>query len=357
MDRDLEYIASNQSYTNKDFQSIFPELLDLTKKLTNKYDPQLSNESDPLVVLYKLLAFIADKNDYNIDKNVLETFPLSVTQPGNARQLYDSLGYQPHWYRAASMDLYFGLSSVNSSESTDTIISINNNPDYSVKIPAFTQFTDSDGKYVYSTIYDIEIPDSNTTRSTRALQGNTVTYSLNGVEVITLNHLDADLRLYFTDKFVAENGIFIGNVKNSDDTQVDSWYSWERVDNLESYELGKQRYQFGVTTNGNACYIQFPQDIANLIGAGLRIKYISTSGLNGNVPARTIDTFYMSGNLQITNTEETISTDAVTVTNLSSSYTGADPETLEESYRNFKKTIGIFNTLVTLRDYDGAIYN
>ena len=67
------------SYTKKDFQTIYPELLDLVKELTNKWDPSISNESDPGVILIKLNALIADKCNYNIDKNVLECFPLSVT--------------------------------------------------------------------------------------------------------------------------------------------------------------------------------------------------------------------------------------------------------------------------------------
>ena len=74
-----ELQINNKSYTNKDFNTIYPELLDLATKLTNKWDPTTSNESDPGVVLLKLGALLADKNNYNIDKNVLETFPLSVT--------------------------------------------------------------------------------------------------------------------------------------------------------------------------------------------------------------------------------------------------------------------------------------
>ena len=88
-----ELDISNKSYTNKDFQTIYPELLDLVKTLTNKWDPTTSNESDPGVILIKLAALIADKNNYNIDKNILELFPLSVTQRGNAHKLYDMLGY------------------------------------------------------------------------------------------------------------------------------------------------------------------------------------------------------------------------------------------------------------------------
>ena len=70
---------SNQSYTSKDFYQIYPELLELVEGLTERWSPASSNESDPGVVLLKLNAIIGDKNNYNIDKNILETFPVSVT--------------------------------------------------------------------------------------------------------------------------------------------------------------------------------------------------------------------------------------------------------------------------------------
>ena len=53
-------IAST-SYTNKDFESVYSELLDLVKVLTYRWDPSISNESDPGVILLKLNAVIADK--------------------------------------------------------------------------------------------------------------------------------------------------------------------------------------------------------------------------------------------------------------------------------------------------------
>ena len=104
-------LISNISYTAKDFQQIYPELLDLVTKLSNKWDPSLSNESDPGVLLLKLNALIADKNNYNIDKNVLECFPTSVTQEGNAGKLYDSLGYRMHWYQSATSTITLQLKS------------------------------------------------------------------------------------------------------------------------------------------------------------------------------------------------------------------------------------------------------
>ena len=76
---------SNLSYTNKDFNSIYVELLDLVKQLTYKWDPSISNESDPGNILLKLDAIIGDKNNYNIDKNILENFPETLTQDISAR--------------------------------------------------------------------------------------------------------------------------------------------------------------------------------------------------------------------------------------------------------------------------------
>ena len=90
------------SYTNKDFESVYVELLDLVKKLTYKWDPSVSNESDPGVILLKLNALIADKINYNIDNNILECFPETVSQLSNARQLFAQLGYFMKWYRSAS---------------------------------------------------------------------------------------------------------------------------------------------------------------------------------------------------------------------------------------------------------------
>ena len=128
------------SYTNKDFRSIWPELLDLVTDLTDKWDPNNSNESDVGVALLKLKAFIADKLNYNIDKNALENFPSSVTQRGNAQKIYDALGYELQWYKSATTSVVFKF--INSSESpidSDQIA-------VEFTIPMFAQVTDSENK-------------------------------------------------------------------------------------------------------------------------------------------------------------------------------------------------------------------
>ncbi len=346
------FTPSNISYTNKDFQSIYNELLELIPKLTNKWDPSLSNESDPLVVLLKLNALLADKNNYNIDKNILELFPVSVTQRGNAQKIYESLGYSMAWYRSAITEVAFRWVGTTSNDITEAI-----------KI--FDMVTDASGEVVYTLIPEdgrenISI-DKSGAQDTKvlAMEGTCNDYTLNGSDIITLDNLDADLRLYFTDSRIAENGIFIANAP-SDTTSANwkenlTWLDWVAVDNLEATDLGQKVYKFGVLPNSNTCYIQFPQDIANLIGQGLVIKYLISSGSAGTIKAKTLDSLFSDVTETSDNTQVVIN-DNIRLWNPSDSTAGQDPESLDDAYRNYKKLVTTFNTLVTCKDYESAIY-
>lgn len=317
----------NISYTNKDFQTIYPELLDLVKKLTYKWDPSISNESDPGVILLKLNAIIADKNNYNIDKNILETFPLSVTQEQNARQLFEQLGYNMRWYNAATTRLSFKYIG----KTAESLV---------VNIPIYTAVCDDENNIVYTTVAQGVLPVDGSIIQVDAIQGILNTYSINGNDTITLDNIDYNNRLYFTGYNIAENGIFIKNV-NTDA------YSWEKVDNLAIQESGKYCYKFGVDAMNQRCYIEFPDDIASLIDRGLNIKYIQTQGADGNVAANYIVKFLQES--------DELDSTKVRVYNVSSATNGANPESIDSAYKNYKKTVGTFNTLVTLRDYMNAI--
>lgn len=349
MARDL---ISNISYTNKDFRSIYPELIDLVKKLTNKWDPEITNESDPGLILLKLNAIIADKNNYNIDKNILEAFPLSVTQYGNARKIYDILGYKMKWYRSATTTLsmvsnYDDLMSLKfKSPGSENIV-----------FPIFTMFSNDSGDNVYTLTKSVTasnlvkgIPQTDLP----VIEGTNYAYELNGDTLITLNHLDADLRLYFKEPYIAENGIFI---KNSTDSSWDK--AWIKVDNLAAETLNQKIFEFGVTPNSNICYIQFPQDIGNLIGDGLNIQYVISSGVKGNVSAKEINTCTVDiiATKKDGDSAEINLNDYINILNPDASTNGADPESLDEAYKNYKKIVGTFNTLVTCRDYENHIYN
>ena len=291
---------------------------------------------------------MADKNNYNIDKNVLECFPLSVTQEKNARNLYDSLGYNMHWYKSAvtGNDNLVGFLCVKSD-----ILSEENNFTYT--IPSFTPLTDSTNEIIYTTLQSVKLENTKDIIYTPCIQGSYKDYSINGERKITINSLDSERKLYFTDTYIAENGIFIMD-DVVDETNIDFYQSlWKRVDNLTSYPSQNKVYQFGITEN-NTCYIQFPEDIANLIPKGMYIRYIISDGENGNIKANTLTNFAID--LPASSEDSTTSVnDYIRIIQTSSIINGENPETLEQAYKNYKKTIGTFDTLVTRRDYENFI--
>ena len=59
-------LLTNMSYTNKSFQDVYEEMLNLAEKISYRWNPKESNESDPGVVLLKLCAILADKLNYTI---------------------------------------------------------------------------------------------------------------------------------------------------------------------------------------------------------------------------------------------------------------------------------------------------
>ena len=350
-----EELISNISYTNSDFRTIYPELLDTAKKLTNKWDPSLSNEADPGVVLLKENAMIADKNNYHIDKNVLECFPLSCTQQASARQLYDLAGYNMHWYKSGICNITFSLL-----DKLENIKDEEGNSVSGITIPNGTQIVDSTGEFIYSTLQKSNVlNNSNKSVVVPAIQGKINKYEINGNSTITIDNLDEDLRLYFPESFVAQNGIFVceaGSVPNKFENDIPDENNsniWKIVNNLSAYPARSKIFKFGVSVSNNNCYIQFPEDISTLIGNGLNIYYTTTQGYSGSVKAGVLNTFNED---LLDSTKSVVLNDYIRIYNTAS--TGAaDVETLDEAYRNYKKTIGIFNTLVTRRDYDNAIYN
>ena len=354
-----ELQLSDVSYTKRDFQEVYVELLDLAKELAYKWDPTVSNESDPGVVLIKELALAIDKINYNSDKNALENFPLSVSQDRMARQLFSLLGYFPKWYRSAISDVNLTYSA----EELDT-----SNPPVSITLPLFTQIKDADNDFVYTLFGDADgtptsvtfTMDGKESPTYKAIEGTIQRLNLNGSEIIYLSNLDSDNRVYLPDYNVAQNGIFISNIVNGQP----SLNFWTQVDNLYTEDLNSLVYSFGVDILNGECYVEFPQDIATLIGEGLAIYYILSTGSEGNVPIGFLDSFYDSTVVGTRSTADTdgsttinLSADNVTISNIGLTFTGKNPETIDESYKNYKKTVGTFDTLVTLRDYNNAFYN
>lgn len=336
-----ELQISNMSYTEKDFQSIYPALLTLAKQLTNRWDPASSNESDPGNVLLKLAAVVGDKTNYNIDKNVLECFLPSATQETSMRMLTEALGYDMKYYQSAVANVLFKYTG--------------NLDGGVITLPKFSTVISNDDNTVYYTlIKDVKIALSNFSVEGTAIEGSLNSLLVGNNEIIKMENLDDNNRLYFPEIMVAQNGVFITN-----NGQV-NFDEWQLVDNLNVQVPLTKCYKFGFDSVRGLPYIEFPSDMAELIESGILVSYIVTKGVNGNVTAGTLTnlTGYDAdhGNLPTGMSTDTF-TENLVVYNASASTSGADKETINEAYSNFKKIIGTFDTLITTRDYANALYN
>jgi len=344
-----ELNISNKSYVNKDFQKLYREILELAQKLSSKWDPSTSNESDPGVVLLKLLGFMGDKLNYNIDKNILEAFMPSATQESSMRNLAEINGYYPRYYQSATTAISF------------TYTGNKIGPNQSFKLPAFeTTVTDVDNLTVYTLLEDCNIESAFVTTVAQAIEGRLEQLIVNNSREIHLANMDDNNRVYFPERLVAENGVFVQRISETNTF-------WTRVDNLNTIEPGTLVYKFGFDSIKNVPYIEFPSDIANIINEGLYINYIRTTGSSGNVRAQFLNKLispsqvFLIENPTISVYPDTTSiqgeSTVLKITNQFSSLNGRDPETIDEIYNSFKKTVGTFDTLVTSRDYANAIYN
>lgn len=373
MSFNIDNYISNLAYINKDFNSTWEEILETVPKLTDKWVPNEANESDPLVVLLKELGIVTDKLNYNIDKNILESFPDLLTQLRAAYSVFSSMGYVPQWYRSALLQINLiyngGAGSIGSNDSS--LLSSE------FKVPKFTEVCDTKTNVVYTLLKDTTFQTKSPSQeSVLAMEGTINDLVINGNTLIDVNYLDNQNRLYFLQPNVAQNGIFISeestfdkvNIEDtnydSEDTTYDGFNesnTWQRVTNIYQHLPGSKVFQFGIDPSTGSAYIQFPEDIGNLIQGGLYIKYILSSGESGNIKAKTISKFVTAPSIQVSGSSEsetlTVTDANFTVTNAYSTQNGKDPETIKEMQANYQKIVGTFNTLVTLKDYENYLYN
>lgn len=373
---------SKTSYTNKDFNAVYPELLDLAKSLSYKWDPTISDESDPGVVLIKLAALMTDKLNYNLDKNILETSPATVSQVGNARSLFDLCGYTMQYYKSAKTTItlklakepaYSSIKPSYNTESTDSLEDViaslqstanlgNSTIELQYRIPRFTMISDPNNTMVFTITDPVNLSSSLQSSVVSAIQGTCVTYDINGETTINVNHLDPDRRIYFTELNVAQNGVF---VRDEDSDDLSRGGDWKLVDNLEIQSVDERCCKFGVTKDGTRCYLEFPSNISNIIGNGIKINYVLSAGQSGNMGRRQLTKIYADS---VNNVEvlapyadlggkyaTTLTNDNLIISNLVPATHGADPESIATAYKNYEKTKGTFDTLVSLKDYNNFV--
>lgn len=350
-----EITTLNLSPTKKDFVQIWNELLEVAGKLSERWDPTSTNESDPGIVILKALTGIADKLNYNIDKNILEAFMPTASQEDSMRKLCEMLGYNIKYYQSAKTDVT--IKYYNPEPTEDERLAI----EEGLLIPKFTVLTNNDQDISYFTINETPyyISSDSPSQTIECMEGQIVQCeSINDNNVISVNQISENNRFYLPETQIAENGIFIYNIFYSDILSssksgiVEDGTPWQKVDNLNTHVRGSRIFKFGYDSYESRPYIEFPEDYSDLFGEGILLYYTRTNGVNGNISPRTLT------QLELPNTEEwsKVSAESFSVENVFSATTGANVETIKQAYNNFKKTIGTFDALVTCRDYMNKIY-
>ena len=331
------------SPTKKDFYQIWNELLDVSSKISERWDPTSTNESDPGIVLLKVLTAVADKLNYNIDANTLEAFMPSAAQEESMRKLTEMIGYNMKYYRSATTEVKISYSKNVASPMTETLV-----------IPAFTNLKDIDDSINYITLDDINLNKDNSAGNVMCMEGELVECETEDNNIVSMFHLDDNQRYYLPELQIAENGIFVSNILGRIEGE-----RWTQVDNLNSQSMGSKVFKFGFDSLEGLPYLQFPEDISTIIEDGLKIKYIRTSGANGNISVNILSKLEAPAiwsTITAENKKDWHNAENFKVSNVRASTNGTNREGLNAAYNNFKKTVGTFDTLVTCRDYMNRIY-
>lgn len=354
-----EISSLNLSPTKKDFVQIWTELIEVASKITERWDPTSTNESDPGIVLLKVLAGIADKLNYNIDKNILEAFMPTAAQTESMRKLCELVGYDIKYYQSAETKVRISYTgnTTDLSDDNDEKLPVGTG----LAIPKFTTITnaDKDITFVTTNTFPLIIDNDKPWVEVPCIEGQiSQCESTNENNVITLSQLDDNNRYYLPEIQIAENGIFVYNVYNvatgnsTAETMADT-APWVRVSNLNTQPPETRVFKFGYDSLEGRPYLAFPDDIGRLIGDGLFIYFVRTSGLSGNISPRTLEVL----ELPTGDGWEDYSAEQFEVVNVDATTNGANIESISAAYNNFKRTVGTFDTLVTCRDYMNKIYS
>lgn len=319
------------NYEDKEFKEIYSEVVENVKTLTSKWDPSISDESDPGVVILKAFALFLDKVNYKINYRNAQNSVKDATDSAEAKKLFYDLGYQMKRKKSATGNLsirYIG------SEERATL-------------NLFTQFSNSTGSQNYTSVRTTNLINKLGTALVKVQEGVPNRYTYEGVSIFSIDDLTTNLRLSLEEVGeVSENGIVICSQQYIKDgyVQTSDWLNVE--DNTFTAVETDNIFSIGHTSEGKA-YIQFYEESLPALKNGIGIWIISSSGSAGNIPKNTI-------NQIISELGENISAEDFVISHEEFS-NGLDEESISSAANNYYDTFGINNSLISERDYSVSI--
>ena len=340
------YDAVKIDYTDKDYINILNDLINSIPGITQKW--KSTDESDPGMILVKLMAMVGDMLFYNQDMQSLEVYPNSVTQRKNAASIYKLIGYKMRWYKSAVLEA-----------------NIVNTFSNSATMPRFCTFTTEDKETTYTTFEQYELPSNTTNNGLETLielvQGVPVTpvrtsnnpypeagkpwHSIYGYNYTTDDIINN--RIYLKDANIDQDHIILIDDQNE---------IWELRENIYLTTNVGRFFEFGIDVNDQA-YIELIDYYKNFNVSKFKIFYVKSAGETGQIYANTLKN--ITGNVW----SRGGSPASPVIYNVSSfihfthydSTIGYNPETPDEARKNSVKYQNTLDTLITLADFERAL--
>lgn len=306
------------AYDRRDADSILSYLISKAEEISEGKWTDFSN-GDVGTILLKLIAYMADMNNYQIDKALSELYIDTLTERESALSLTKLVGYEPRGYKSARVNIKLSLA-----------------PGYSVetgtKIPKYTVFTDESGNIKYSNL--TEGFWANNEAELTVYEGSYAS------EVKTADDIDSNARIYI-------------NTNQVDVETISLTISGDNVNRVENVltDISNQLKFSAHMDSQSRMYIQLPTYWKDLVSSSntMLVEYLVTKGSDGAVGSHVITK--LSSEMENVPNRRYIIVD----NNLAS--TGSnDPETIEEIQEGAPKYASTMNTLVTLEDIELARY-
>ena len=184
--------------------------MDLASKISYRWSPADTNESDPGIVLLKAVVALAEMLAYNTDKSILEAFMPSAAQIESMRALTSMLGYSMKFYRSATTTAVIGVSSK---------VDWKDYPN-GIFFPKFVNLKNEDEDINYVTYESFTLSESNPQQEVKVIEGEIYEASTGSDGIISLAQLDDNNRYILPEYNIAENGIFITNVSDGAESDL-----------------------------------------------------------------------------------------------------------------------------------------
>lgn len=338
-------------YTSRDFYSVREELVNLVKQRTNIPGQRQWTGEDPSdfgVALVEAFAYIADLNNYYIDRIANESYLPTASQRKSVINLANLYGYTPTGYRSAICTVEFS----------------NDSEDETYTLPVGTQVSaevicnDVVEEVIFTTLEEAVVAPGGTDE-VYASHGESISQRTVGVdtaggitgELIGTSNGSANQRFVLSENQVVEGSVQVYVMAG------DVYEPWTEVQHISDYGPSDAVYRTEIDEN-NFVYVVFGDGISGSLPnnlASIKAVYTVGGGSIGNIASDLLNTIITVPGL--TSVQLNALSEFVSPTGNTAGVGGADPEDNRSIRTNASKAIRAINRAVSLQDYaDFALY-